>query len=92
MHQAFVGTEENAAEPNGEPIDSVEDDVEIAIDSTNITDKEADLLDAMPLPGYPKSEQERRTKLLALPRRARIAMRLLQRNSRHLPRLLLYKC
>ena len=86
MHQAFVGTEESAAEPISIPIDSVEDDVEIEIDSTNITDKEADLLDAMPLPGYPKSGQERRTKWLALPRRARIAIRRLHRNFRHLPK------
>ena len=44
------------------------------------------MLDELPLPGYPKTEQERRSKWLALPRRARVAIRRLHRNFRHLPK------
>jgi hypothetical protein len=40
----------------------------------------------MPLPGNPKSEQQRKKLWLSLPRRARISIRRLHRNFRHLPK------
>ena len=44
------------------------------------------LLERIPLPGDPTGERDRKAKWLALPRRARIAIRRLHRNFRHLPR------
>ena len=48
--------------------------------------READLLEQIPLLGHPKSEKERLASWLRLLRRARVAIRRLQRNLRHLPR------
>ena len=52
--------------------------------STALTDseKEAELLEELPLPGNPVAERERKAKWLELPRRARIAIRRLHRNMR----------
>ena len=44
------------------------------------------MLEALPLPGQPKTEKERKKLWLQLPRRARIAIRRLHRNFRHLPK------
>ena len=49
-------------------------------------DREADLLEQIPLPGHPESEKERLASWLRLPRRARLAIRRLHRNLRHLPK------
>ena len=49
-------------------------------------DREADLLEQVPLPCHPESEKERPASWLRLPRRARVAIRRLHRNLRHLPR------
>ena len=49
-------------------------------------DREADLLEQIPLPGHPESEKERQTSWLRLPRRGRVAIRRLHRNLRRLPR------
>ena len=57
-------------------IRDVEDDI----------NREHELLESIPLPGNPKQEQERKSKWLALPQRARIAIRRLHRNFKHLPK------
>ena len=49
-------------------------------------DREADLLEQIPLPGHPESVRERLASWLRLPRRARVAIRRLHRNLRHLLR------
>ena len=49
-------------------------------------DAEQDLLESIPLPGNPVSEQQRKKLWLSLPRRARLAIRKLHRNFRHLPK------
>ena len=49
-------------------------------------DREADLLEQMPLPGHPESEKERPASWLRLLRRARVAIGRLHRNFRHLPK------
>ena len=48
--------------------------------------EEDDMLDAIPLPGNPKNEKERKEKWMQLPRRARIAIRRLHLNFKHLPK------
>ena len=50
------------------------------------TDREADLLEQVPLPGHPEAEKERLTSWLRLPRRARVAIGRLHRNLRHRPK------
>jgi hypothetical protein len=62
------------------------EDLPDASDVLDDFDKEQEMLEALPLPGNPQSEQERKAKWLALPRRARIAIRRLHRNFKHLPR------
>ena len=42
---------------------------------TRLAEKEDEILEEMPLPGYPKGERERREKWLTIPRRTRIAIR-----------------
>ena len=83
---AFAGTEEARAEDDRIPIDGIygpEDEAQARLDEE--AEMEQDMLDALPLPGNPKGEQERKSKWLALPRRARIAIRRLHRNFKHLP-------
>ena len=48
--------------------------------------READLREQIPLLGHPESEKERLASLLGLPRAARVAIRRLHRNLRHLPK------
>ena len=61
-------------------------DETFSVASEGEIDRKAELLEEMPIPGNPKQEQERKAKWLALPRRARIAIRRLHRNMRHLPK------
>jgi hypothetical protein len=94
---AFVGTEEATAEnkeaiaENNETIREAIDAVygpedELKADEVEARDEEADLLEKIPLPGNPVSERERKKIWLSLPRRARIVIRRLHRNFRHLPK------
>ena len=55
-------------------------------DALEEADREADLLEQMPLLGHPESKKERLAFWLRLPHRARVAMRRLHRNLRHLPK------
>ena len=55
-------------------------------DVLDLADQEADPLEQIPLPGHPESEKERLASWLRLLRRARVAIRRLHRNLRHLPR------
>ena len=55
-------------------------------DAREEADREADFLEQMPLPGHPESEKERLASCLRLPRRARVAIKRLHRNLRHLPK------
>ena len=88
VHMAFVGTTE-AKEESEETIDGIfgEDDEAqmLAGDEENV-DEEEELLHRVPLPGNLPKESERKVKWLALPRRARIAIRRLHRNFKHLPK------
>ena len=61
-------------------------DMEEGGDVLDDADQEAHLLEQIPLPGHPESEKERLASWLRLPRRARVAIRRLHRNLRHLPR------
>ena len=83
----FAGTEEDQAEQHDQgTIDEVleDQDMEEGGDAVEEADREADLREQMPLLGHPKSEKERLASWLRLPRRARVAIRRLQRNLRHL--------
>ena len=87
--EAFVGTEEAMHEPDEKNLlDAVagREDEAFELDAKAMADEEAEVLDAMPLPGHPAGERERRRKWSQLPRRARIAIRRLHRNLRHLPK------
>ena len=88
MDAAFAGTEEEAAEGEShiDGIFSKEDEGEIDVDDEGDVDDEEEMLEQMPFPGNPVSERERKVKWLALPRRARIAIRRLHRNFKHLPK------
>ena len=55
-------------------------------DALEEADREADLLEQIPLPGHLASEKERPASWLRLPRRARVATRRLHRNLRHVPK------
>ena len=84
---AFAGTEEAAAEAEPKIIDAVyghED--EGSADPADLHDEEQELLEKIPLPGNPTNEQQRKKLWLALPRRARIVIRRLHRNFKHLPK------
>jgi hypothetical protein len=86
---AFVGTEEAAAEADPHVFDGIFGPEDEALpNSTDVFDDEQDLLERIPLPGNPQKEQERNRLWLALPRRARIAIRRLHRNFKHLPKKL----
>ena len=104
MNAAFVGTEEDLQErsewtekgsssSSSSPIDSVADSGDAAVDAdtTKAADEEADLMDKMPLPGFPEKEKERRKLWFGIPRRARVAIRRLHRNFRHLPKNALFR-
>ena len=85
----FTGTEEDQAKQRDHgTIDEVLGDKDMAEggDVLEEADREADLLEQMLLPGHPESEKERLASWLRLPRRARVAIRRLHRNLRHLPR------
>ena len=85
----FTGTEEDQAEQQDQgTIDEVleDQDMEGGGDALEEADREADLLEQMPLPGHPESEKERLASWLRLPRRARVAIRRLHRSLRHLPK------
>ena len=89
MYNAFVGTQEDDAEKEStEPIDNILDNDDVAddVDAAAAADAEAEPLERLPLPGNPKHERERKRLWLALPRRARIAIRRTHRNLRHLPK------
>ena len=55
-------------------------------DALEEADREADLLEQMPLLGLPESQKERLASWLRLPRRARVAIGRLHRNLRYLPK------
>ena len=76
----FAGTDEDIDEVLGDQ------DMEQGGDALEEADREADLLDQVPLLGHPKSEKERLASWLRLPRGARVAIRRLHRNLRHLPK------
>ena len=89
---AFAGSIEEDAEIQLEqsqiPIDAP-GDVDLQQTPADVLqehDLEQEMLDQLPLPGNPRTEAERRRKWLALPRRARIAIRRMHRNLRHTPR------
>ena len=83
-HICFMGTEEDQ---NG-TIDEVlgGQDMEEGGDALEEADREADPLEQMPFPGHPESEKERLASWLRLPRWARVAIRRLHPNLRHLPK------
>ena len=85
----FTGTEEDQAEQRdqvstGEVLG--DQDTEEGGDAPGEADREADLLEQMHLPGHPESEKEHLASWFRLPRRARVAIRRLHRNLRHLPK------
>ena len=85
----FAGTEEDQAEQHDQgTIDEVlgEQDVEEGGDALEKADREADLLEQMPLPGHQSQRKNVLASWLRLPRRARVAVRRLHRNLRHLPK------
>ena len=80
---AFVGTAEESAEHDDDVMDAIESPVDSRDpdpDILELVNKENDLLDQLPLPGNPTGEQQRKAKWLALPRRARLAVRRLHRH------------
>lgn len=81
---AFVGAEEASAERD-KFVDGIFDkeDESIQVDDEEAYDEEDEMLDKIPLPGNPKNERERKEKRIQLPRRARIAIRRLHRNFKH---------
>ena len=85
----FTVDEEDQAEQRDQATtDEVlgDQDLEEGRDALEEADREADLLEQMPLLGHPESERERLASWLRLPRRARVAIRRLHRNLRHLPK------
>ena len=87
VDEAFVGTEEASAETETPIIDAVIGPEDRATaDPEEVHDEEQDLLDKIPLPGNPTTEAKRKKLWLSLPRRARIIIRRLHRNFKHLPK------
>ena len=85
----FTSTEEAQAERHDQgTIDEVlgDEDMEEGGDALEEADREADLLEQMPLASHPESEKERLASWLRLPRRARVALRRSHRNLRHFPK------
>ena len=85
----FTGTEEDQAERHDQgTIDEVlgGQDMEGGGDVLEEADREADLLEQMPLSGHPESEKQRLASWLRLPRRARAEIRRLHQNFRHPPK------
>ena len=85
----FTSTEEDQAEQcDRGTIDEVlgDQDMEQGGDALEEADREADLLEQMPPPGHREPEKERLASWLRLPRGARVAIRRLHRNLRHLPK------
>ena len=83
----FASTEEDQAEQHDHDqgtIAEVQEDQDMEEGGDAL--EEGDLLEQIPLPGHPESEKERLTSWLRLPRRARVAIRRLHRNLRHLPK------
>ena len=68
---AFVGSLEEESEPreNKTPIEGIEGDKDIGenMDNADGRDLEADMMEQLPLPGYPQKEQDRRKKWLEIP-------------------------
>ena len=67
----FTGTEEDQAERHDQgTIDEIPEDQDMEEGGCVLeeADREADLLEQMPLPGYPESEKERQASWLRLPR------------------------
>ena len=77
---AFVGTVDDIAEMP--PID----DEDIGMDQIEDAGAEQDMLDNLPLPAATKDEAARKKAWMALPRRARVAIRRLHRNFKHMPK------
>ena len=80
LSYAFVGTVDDIAEMP--PID--EEDV--GMDQVEDADAEQDMLDSLPLPAATRDEAARKKAWMALPRRARVAIRRLHRNFKHMPK------
>ena len=85
----FTVTEEDQAEQHDHgTIHEVlgDQDTERGGDAPEEADREAELLEQVPLPGHPESEKERLASWLCFPRRARLAIRRSHRNLRHPPK------
>ena len=83
----FTGTEEDQAERHDQgTIDEVLGDQDMEQGGDALADREADLLEQVPLPGHPESEKERLASWLRLPCRACVAIKQLHQNLRHLPK------
>ena len=59
--------------------------------SRRYEEREADMLEQIPMPGASADERERRRKWLTLPRKARIAIRKLHNELGHVPQSVLVK-
>ena len=89
LKACFAGTEESQAERHDQgTIDEVQEDqdVEEGGDAMEEANREAYLLEQIPIPGRPESEKELLASWPRLPRRARVPSRRLHRNLRHLPK------
>ena len=76
----FTGTEEDQAEQHDQgTIDDIlgDQDMKQGKDVLEEADREADLLEQIPLPGHPESEKERLASWLRLLRRARVAIKMI---------------
>ena len=76
MYVSQVHREDQAEQHDQGTIDDVLEDQDVeGGDALEEADREADLLEQMPLTGHPESEKERLASWLRLPRRARVAIR-----------------
>ena len=85
----FTSTEESQTERHDRGTSDevlVDQDIDEKGDALEEANREAEQLEHIPLEGYPESEKERLASWLRLLRRARVAIRRLHRNVRHLPR------